>query len=70
MTAKAKRSMDFVVNMHLFLRIDSVVIYGIFIHKLSGSNAQYWMAKCDILLAPFFLTSGYLATSSDIEALC
>jgi hypothetical protein len=62
--------MDSVVNMHLFRRIDIAVIYGIFIHKLSGSNAQCWMAKCDILPAPFFPTSGYLATSSDIKALC
>lgn len=61
---------EFIVNMHLFHRIDIVVIYGIFIHKLSGSNAQSWIAKSDILPALFFFTSFYLTTSSDISALC
>lgn len=61
-----RRWTDSIVNMHLFQRIDIAVIYGIFIHKLSCSIAQSWMAKCDILSAPFFPRSGYLAASSDI----
>lgn len=59
--------MDSDVNMHLFHRIDIAIIYGIFIHKLSSSNAQSWMVLVRYISRSILSHERIsLTTSSDI----